>query len=189
LTCIIGLETTGGVIIGGDSASSSALEIEKTRVKKVFRRGRFLIGYTTSFRMGQILQYQLEVTKQVDEQSDLEYLSTTFIDAVRKCLKVGGFRKTENEQEEGGEFLVGYKDKLYTVYSDFQVNTNADGFAAIGCGASYALGNMWGSSNKRPEKRIKQALKTAGHFSNRVCGPYHVVAVDLWGEVCSKSVD
>lgn len=166
--------------MGGDSASTGDWETDKTRLKKVFNRGQFLIGYSTSFRMGQILQYKLVVKEQTDDQSDLEYLSTTFIDAARACLKAGGFRKTENEQEEGGEFLVGYKDKLYTVGPDFQVNTNTDGFTAIGCGANFALGNMWGSSNKSPEKRVKQALKAAGHFSNGVCGPYHILIIGGW---------
>lgn len=107
MTCIVGLETEAGVIMGGDSASTGDWEIEKTRLKKVFNRGQFLIGYSTSFRMGQILQYKLEVKEQTNEQFDLEYLSTTFIDAVRACLKAGGFRKTEDEQEEGGEWGVG----------------------------------------------------------------------------------
>lgn len=176
LTCIVGLETETGIIIGGDSAAANGWDIHASRLKKVFKQGEFLIGYTSSFRMGQLLQYKLSVEQQKNEQSDLEYLATTFIDAVRECLKEGGFRTVENEQESGGQFLVGYKGKLYAVDSDFQVNSSVDGFMAVGCGASFALGSMWSNQNLSPKKRVKKALKAAGHFSNGVCGPYRVMS-------------
>lgn len=174
MTCIIGLETGKGVIIGFDSASVNGWNIRATRLKKVFERDEFLIGYTSSFRMGQLLQYKLVVGPQEYAQSDLEYLATVFVDAVRKCLKEGGFRKVEDEQEEGGQFLVSYRGRLYMVDSDFQVNTSLDGYMAVGCGANFALGSMWSSGDLPPKKRVKQALRAAGHFSNGVCGPYHI---------------
>ena len=163
MTCIVGLETNKGVMIGADSASVGGLDIEATRLKKVFRRGEFIIGYTTSFRMGQLLQYKLSVEKQKKKQKDLEYLATTFIDAVRECLKVGGFRKVENEQEEGGNFLVGYKDKLYTVWGDFQVNSSTNGFNVVGCGYAYALGNL---RREVAPARDRNIMTTADNLNN-----------------------
>lgn len=172
MTCIVGLETKKGVIIGCDSSSVAGSQINRTRLKKVFRRGEFLIGYTDSFRMGQLLQYSLVVDQQkTGYEDDLEYLSSTFIDAVRECLKQGGFRRVESEQEEGGTFLVGYRKTLYIIYSDFQVNTHVDGYTAIGSGSQLALGNMHGSKRLSPIKRIKKALGAAAHFSD-VCPPY-----------------
>ena len=175
MTCIIGLETPDGVIMGGDSGSSNGYDHSATRLKKVFRRGSFLIGYTTSFRMGQILQYNLDVARQTKKQDDLEYLATSFIDAVRDCLKAGGFKKVENEQESGGTFLVGYKGKVYQVNADFQVNSSRDGFSAVGCGEDFAKGAMFCNDTLSPRKRIKKALKAAEHFSNGVYGPYHII--------------
>jgi len=175
MTCIVGIETKDGVIMGGDSGSSNGYDYTATRLKKVFRRGLFLIGYTSSFRMGQILQYRLEVKKKPKDQDDLEYLATIFIDAVRKCLKDGGYKKTENEVEEGGTFLVGYNGKLYYVGSDFQVNSTRNGFDSVGCGKDFAKGALFASVGLPPKKRVKQALKAAGHFSTGVCGPYHII--------------
>lgn len=37
MTCIVGIETKNGVIIGGDSASSGGYDITSTRLKKVFK--------------------------------------------------------------------------------------------------------------------------------------------------------
>ena len=176
MTCIVGLETETGVIIGADSAAASGWDTSATRLQKVFSVGEILIGYTDSFRMGQLLQYSLVLDDQQDGQGNLEYLATTFVSAVRKCLADGGFQKTENDQETGGQFLVGYRGHLYVVESDYQVNSYHDGMAAIGCGKDYAMGSLW-NSDGAPEVRIMQALQTAGHFSNGVCGPYYCVSI------------
>ncbi len=175
MTCIVGLEIDDGVIIGGDSASASGWDMNVSRLEKVFRRGEFLIGYTSSFRMGQLLQYRLSVEPQQDGQSDLSYLATDFVDAVRGCLKDGGFRVVQNEQESGGQFLVGYKGQLYMIASDFQVNSSVDGYTAIGCGANFALGSMFANKALPPEERVRHALAAAGHFSNGVCPPYNLL--------------
>jgi len=184
MTCIVGLETEQGVIIGADSAAAADWDIMATRLRKVFRRGDFLIGYSSSFRMGQLLQYKLEVSPQTEEQEDLEFLATTFIDAVRTCLKDGGYAKIENLVEEGGWFLVGYRGKLYIVEPSFQVNTSRDGYHAIGCGKNYALGNLFDSTDLEPQVRVRQALKAAAHFSNGVCGPFNILQL---GELARKN--
>lgn len=178
MTCIVGLESGGKVYMGGDSASASGWDISATRLKKVFKRNGFLIGYTTSFRMGQLLQHSLEVRLQKGDEDDLQYMVTVFIEAVRKCLKDGGFAKVENEREEGGLFLVGYRGTLYEVHSDFQVNSYRDGFAAVGCGDNFAFGNLWATEGLEPEDRIMKALEAAGHFSGGVCPPYYVECLE-----------
>lgn len=55
MTCVVGLVDKGTVYIGVDSAAVQGWTRRKSRVAKVFHRGPFLIGYTTSFRMGQLL--------------------------------------------------------------------------------------------------------------------------------------
>ena len=175
MTCIVGLEAEGGVLIGGDSAAADGWNIHATRLEKVFQVNQFLIGYTSSFRMGQLLQYKLSVEQRKHNKSNLEYLAITFIDSVRECLGAGGFRQVENGQESGGKFLVGYEGVLYVVDNDFHVNSSIDGFTAIGCGANFALGNLLATNKEMPAvKRVELALAAAGHFSNGVCAPYKV---------------
>ena len=60
MTCIVGLEHDGKVYMGGDSAAVGGMDVYPSRIPKVFQAGRYLIGYTTSFRMGQLLQYGLD---------------------------------------------------------------------------------------------------------------------------------
>lgn len=174
MTCIVGLETKDGVIIGGDSAAASGWDIYSTRLSKVFKLGDFLIGYTTSFRMGQLLQYRLSVEPKSEGQADMEYMATAFVDAVRICLKEGGFTKVENQQEEGGQLLIGYNGRLYEMASDFHINSSENGYNAIGCGADYALGSLYTTHDwPNPDARATYALEVAGHFSSGVRAPYY----------------
>jgi len=179
MTCVVGLETEHGVFIGADSASSNGYTSFSSRVEKVFlkncgARGEFLIGFTTSFRMGQLLRYKLRVDKHPDDMPDMEYLATIFIDAVRACLKDGGFTEIDKERESGGRFLVGYRGKIYMVDYDFQVNSNACGFYAIGSGAQFALGSLYSTNGLSPRNRIKIALRAASMFTDSVKPPYHI---------------
>ncbi len=96
MTCIVGFTKNNKVYIGGDSAGVSGLNISIRKDPKVFKRGKFLIGYTSSFRMGQLLRFNLNVRDQDESQSDYEYMCTDFIDSVRKCLKDGGYLNIES---------------------------------------------------------------------------------------------
>lgn len=172
MTCIVGIETNDNVFIGADSASVSGGQIERTHLTKVFQRGDFLIGYTTSFRMGQLLQYSLDAPTQ-EVEDDLEYMATVFIDAVRECLKSGGFATVDSDQERGGFFLVGYKGKLYEVDDDYQVNRFRDGFSALGAGNEYAMGSLFTTVHvPDPVARVTAALQAAERFSASVCEPF-----------------
>lgn len=176
MTCIIAIEHKGKVFIGADSSSNSNWDQQVTSLSKVFISGHFIIGYTSSFRMGQLLEFNLAVPEH-KEGSDLQYLVTQFVPAVRECLKSGGFTRVEWNQESGGSFIVGYKGKAYKVFSDFQVNRMAQGYAAVGSGEQYALGALATMKIANPELAIKKALAVAGQFCSAVCGPYHVLSL------------
>jgi len=171
MTCIIGLEQDGKVYIGADSGCASGWTVRQTRLPKVFWRDPFLIGYTTSFRMGQILQHHLTVEPQDGEDDDM-YMVCKFAEAVRKCLKEGGFAKVEHNVNEGGIFLVGYKGRLYRVSTDFQVNSMADGYDACGCGEDFALGAMYVLGELAPKVRIRRALEATACFCGAIRRPF-----------------
>jgi len=121
MTCIVGLVHDGKVYMGGDSCASNGHLSYVRKDVKVFIRGPFIFGFTTSFRMGQLLQYSLAEPLHDPAISDHQYMTTTFIDAVRNCLKTGGYASATNGTEAGGIFLVGYKGQLYRVDDDYQV--------------------------------------------------------------------
>lgn len=172
MTCIVGLAINGTVYMGGDSAGVGGWDLTIRKDPKVFKNGPYLIGYTSSFRMGQLLRFNLSVPDQDTRHDDERHMMTVFVDAVRQCFKHGGYAKIDSSQEEGGHFLVGYKDVLYRVCGDFQVGIPMRQFDAVGCGDQVARGALFASSDRKPRARLKLALKAAEQFSAGVRGPF-----------------
>jgi len=174
MTCIVGYidKKKQNVIIGADSAGVSGLDITIRKDKKIFKVNNFVIGCTSSFRMIQLLQFSFKPPKIYDKDI-YEYMCTDFINTVRDCFKTGGFiQKYSDGDEKGGSFLVGYKDRLFQIGEDFQVQESIDGFNSCGCGSNYALASMYGNSEDKPKQIVIKALKTAEHFSGGVSAPF-----------------
>lgn len=178
MTCIVGIVHNGKTYLGGDSAGVSGLDITIRKDKKVFVNGEFVMGFTSSFRMGQVLQYDFTPPEIGDETDMMAYMVRTFIPAVRESFKEAGYSKIDSNRETGGCFLVGVRGHLFQVDSDFQVGENLDGYAAVGCGESYAMGSLFTTSTHttlKPKWRLEQALEAATKFSGGVCAPFNFV--------------
>ena len=176
MTCVIGLIENGRVYIGADSQAATGWDKQTVAHPKVFKTDRFLIGYTSSFRMGQLLQYQLIVRSQPEIGSDYFYMVGTFVESVRVCLKKYGMAKVENNQEEGGQFMVGYKGGLYEVQSDMAVLEYTDDFSAIGLGRAYALAAMAALHNLPAPERIRRSLEIASEYCNGISEPFIILS-------------
>ncbi|MFA5385644.1 MAG: hypothetical protein WC364_13495 [Eubacteriales bacterium] len=177
MTCIAGLIDSGIVYMGADSAGVAGYDLSIRADQKVFISGSFLMGFTTSFRMGQLLRYKLDPPKHPYTDNgqlmdEYKYMVTIFIDAVRQCLKDGGYALKDKEQEQGGTFLVGYRGRLFQVEDDYQVGELLDGFAAVGCGDQVALGSLYSTRGEPPVNRIRMALEAAERYSAGVRHPF-----------------
>ena len=147
---------------------------------KVFRVGEYVLGFTSSFRMGQILQYQTDLVSPMPEEGkDLHRFAVTqLVPRLRAAFHSNGMMgKNEIGQDCVGQFLIGYKDQLWCVESDFQVSVPADPFYCIGSGAQFAAGAMevlTTAPASHPEDVIKGAIAVAEKFSCGVGGPVTV---------------
>lgn len=181
MTCCIGIAHRGRVTIGGDSAGVAGLDLVVRADTKVFSNGPFVFGFTSSFRMGNLLRYALHPPKMHPDVDVMKFMCTDFVDAVRRCLKDGGFATTRDSAEVGGTFLVGYSGRLFTLYSDYQVAESVHGFEAVGCGEAIARGALFAQgdlgANIEPHDRIIRALRAAEAFSAGVRGPFYVESV------------
>lgn len=176
MTAVVGLVHNGRVHLGADSAGIAGWALTVRADEKVFRNGSYAMGFTSSFRMGQLLRHAFEPPA---PGSDLpKFMATTFIDAVRDCLKAGGWATKNSEQESGGNFLVGIHGRLFEIGCDYQVGEPVDGFAAVGCGFELALGALYatGLAGMSVKRRIRVALEAAERFSAGVRGPYAYVS-------------
>jgi len=176
MTAIVGLVDNGTVYMGADSAGvDSCYNLTVRADRKLFIKKDFLFGFTSSFRMGQLLQYKLSLPIRDKEQDIFNFMVCDFVEAVRTCLKQGGYAKKDNEVESSGTFLVGYQGRLFKIDSDYQVGENVCGYDACGCGESYALGSLFShNGHMEGEPRVLLALEAAQQFSAGVRGPFFV---------------
>lgn len=185
MTCVVGFVTKNRIFMGADSLGSNAWDCVQRTDPKVFERTlenghKMLFGFTSSYRMGQLLRYKLVIPFHDESIDDYEYLCTSFIDAVRYCLKDNGYTTVNNNTEKAGQFLIGYKDSLYLIDSDLQVAKFYDNYYAIGCGQAYALGSLASSSGVyTAEYIVNKALCAAEKYSNGVRGPMCILSIPV----------
>jgi ATP-dependent protease HslVU (ClpYQ) peptidase subunit len=177
MTCIVGVVHENNVYIAGDSAGVAGYSMMVRADEKVFKKGEFLMGFTTSFRMGQLLRYKMDIPYHKPGVDTYEYMVTEFVEAARKCLKDGGFTRTESGEEFGGTFLVGYRGELFRIEGDFQVGKTLEKFDAVGCGHAIATGSLYSTKlSRQPVDRVIEALKASEQFSAGVRAPFNVVS-------------
>lgn len=173
MTCIVGIAEGGKVYIGGDSAGVCGMDIAIRADRKIFKNQGFVMGFTSSFRMGQLLCYKFSPPPRHPDEDVMGYMVTKFIDGVRDCFKDGGYARKVSEVESGGQFLVGYEGRLFSIEGDYQIGETMCGYHAVGCGADYAKGSLFATMGEQPEKRLDMALRAAAAHSAGVCGPFY----------------
>lgn len=180
MTCVAAIVYDNVVYMGADSAGVAGLDLTIRADQKVFINGEFLIGFTSSFRMGQLLRYAFKPPKYYEDEKDLyAYMVTDFVNAVRTCLKDGGYAQKDKDEEIGGCFMVGVRGRLFQIESDYQVGESVQPYDAVGCGEAYAKGVLSVTHTVDPEDRIKLALGSAEKFSAGVRGPFVVLKTSV----------
>lgn len=82
MTCIVGLVHGGQVFIGGDSAGvGGGYSLTVRSDRKVFKNQDFVMGFTSSFRMGQLLAFHMHPPSPREGVDLMTYMVTDFIDA------------------------------------------------------------------------------------------------------------
>ncbi len=183
MTCVVALRHEGVIYMGCDSAGVGGYSRSNRLDPKIYRVGEMLIGFTTSFRMGQLLGYSLTLPRHHADVPIENWMATSFINAVRDCLKAGGWASKDKESEQGGNFLVAYKGRIFEIQSDYQVAENAEPYAAVGCGFDLALGSFFtsdlgvhgaGTQDAIARRRVDLALQAAAAFSAGVHPPFRI---------------
>lgn len=183
MTCIIGYKDRRNhhIYMGGDRMASNSAQYSISTMghPKVFTKSihdpenkdkkiNILLGYTTSFRMGQLLQYEFAPSFPVDGKLTIKYMVTKFIPELRDAYHEAGYgKKTDAEKMNGGTVLVGSRDGLFKVSDDFSVLELKDDFICIGCGrqlASGALFSLKDNANISIPTKIEKAIEAAAYF-------------------------
>ena len=181
MTAIAGFTDGKKVWIGADSAGSDGGYVTKRTDTKVFSIGKTVFGFTSSFRMGQILQHHLELPEQGKSTEDFAYMVSALVPAVREVLHEHHCNRNTNNEDDCGTFIVGRKGKLFIIHSDYQVEWVSTPYAACGSGRELCMGAMHSMMALSPRiaggKAVAYALAAAEEFNAHVASPYHVICV------------
>lgn len=187
MTCIVAIKDpiTKSLLIAGDSIgvdSESMSKVERLD-GKVFRKQDMLFGFTTSFRMGQILQYQFDLPEYHSDGDAHQYMVRKFIPCLLDQFEADRYLKYVDSVASGGDFIVAFDGNIFVVESDFQVGHVKDFHYSIGCGGEYALGSMhtydymsslnFETTEASLRFKAKLALDAAKSHSIGVGGDYH----------------
>ena len=185
MTCIVGLfdKEENCVYMGADSCGSNGYSKTIRIDRKVFKlkdTNEAILGYTSSFRMGQLLMYANGLIDELSIQKNKinhEYLVSKFIPNIIKLFKDGYYSRNKEGSETGGTFLFAYKDKLYKIENDFQVGMPSEDYIACGCGEDFALGSLYSTKDSQLStvERIHKSLQSASNYSVGVCAPYYII--------------
>lgn len=178
MSCVVGLIYQGKAYLAGDSAcTNEAFQLAISPEPKVFQLGEFAIGCTGSPRILQILHYQF--TPPVPTGDLMRYMVTAFVPALKECLKAD--EQKSDDLLAGSSIMVGVRDRLFVVYSDFQIEEFVLEYNAIGNANDVAYGALHATRclENNPLTRLRIALEAAQEHDASVREPFVYVCEEI----------
>lgn len=181
MTCIVACKGESSIVIAGDSAGVAGLNVTIRKDPKVFENGDFCIGFTSSFRMGQILM-DTKLPSNTTGIDDFKFMRTHFVAAIKKAFVKHGFGKEHGDEgHEGGTFIVVFNNTIFEINDDFQVGIPEDRFTSVGSGEEIAKGAMYAAleiyGEQNPAIVCEIALKAATRFNAGVRPPFNSLEI------------
>lgn len=190
MTCIAAIIDKNKTYIAADSMGFDHSSRTRRKDHKIFMKHTslnqpFMIGFTSSYRMGQILKYEFTPTGYSEDDKSEEdmhrYMVKSFVKEIKEIFKDNGYGSIKDgEDSRGGKFIVAIRDKLFLIESDFQVGIPLEKYTACGSGEDYALASLYTSERMHkakysPTDRLQLAVETAIEHCNTVGGDvYHL---------------
>lgn len=139
--------------------------------------GPIVVGVCGSPRVLQLLVHHMcDVADNVEPT--VGWMVGTFVERLRACLSDGGALKTDlgiTTATGNSHMLVGVGPRIFTVWSDFQVETLECGYAATGNGYEVALGALHVLRGRRPTDQVRLALEASSQHVGTVGPPFTVL--------------
>jgi hypothetical protein len=186
MTCIAAVvDADSHIYMGGDSAGVSDDSVYSLGIgaeSKIWEKDGVLFGASGSFRVSQVLRWQMSLPQYNPSAEPLEYLTGPLITAMRETLMLhGALSVWEEDSTENidGSLLLGFCGRVFEIYDDFGVGELVHGYGSVGCGSPIAMGSLAAteSSKVKPRKRITMALEAAERHSAGVRSPFTILKV------------
>ena len=180
MTCIIAHTNGTSSFIAGDKLGSNGFTKAVQTEPKVFEKEFIKInddagltrtkeimalGYTTSFRMGQLLNYNLTLPEQVEGETFSQYLVLKVIPIIRQMFKDEWGARDASQDVGGGQFIILHNHTIYEVQEDFSVLQPKTQITAVGSGTYHAIASMSAyievqeETNVQLHERVKSIFK------------------------------
>jgi ATP-dependent protease HslVU (ClpYQ) peptidase subunit len=159
MSLILGAVNDKKMVIGADSGGIlSSFDYEIRKDSKLFvKNDEMIFGFAGSFRVGQLVNYQVEFEKKKSNAiSDHEYLCSTVVEAIRYYVP----------DLDDTNFLIAYNGNIYTIQTDYQVSSIRNDFDAIGSGSPYAVSG-YHFFNKYSEMEIEEKIQKSLEFTTK----------------------
>jgi len=194
MSCVIGLVTKDGVIVGWDTAASDGNVIIQNSFPKVIIRDVGLlpksdkkpqaqrkigIGISGSVKYGHAVAHFLEVPEHDLGDSAHEYVIKKFVPAFRKALAEESGKSSVSCDDTTSCLLVAFMGRVFFMDQDLSPVENTAGYDSIGSGREIALGSLHTSGVLDIEDvaRVNYALNAAGDLTVFVKEPYRLFLV------------
>lgn len=173
MSCVVAIVQDKKVWMGCDSfATTETGERRPIDNEKVFRNGKYLLGFIGSVRSGQLLDphYFKPPSNILD-----------FPTKVIQVFKIFGslvITPTQTLAQESNMLIATKGGKLWELMTDFQLNPISE-YSTIGSGSIFAFGSLYTTqgSDMHPEDRIKIALESAAYFDTGTGPPFKVFSI------------
>ena len=176
MTCIVAVKEKGKVHMGCDSIGSDGWRKHGRVQPKLFHNGPLLIGFTDSFRMGQLLELELSPPKLLPDEDLYRWMVKEFVPKLRDLFKAGGYATKHDDRERGGTFIVALRGRIFEMYGDYQVAETDRGYSAVGSGEPFAMGSLFSTRSRPAKDRLRLALEAAHEMCATVAPPFHFLS-------------
>ena len=174
MTCIVAFKTKLGTVVAGDLLGSNLYTKHLYSKSKVFSNSGYTMGYTYTFRFGQLMEYKLKPIYPSPNDTDLTaFLVNNFIPAVLKVMETNKHLDNPGTEASSGTAIVEVKNRIFVLQSDLAILEH-DKFASVGCGKDMAEAIMlfhkpWNKvkTYEDIEKFLTKLFKTVSEIS---CG-------------------
>ena len=165
MTCIVGIEKGGRVYLAGDIQGTGGNSKVVHTQPKVYKVGDMVVGFSGSYRFGQIIENYLKDPFVPDKNASVyKWLVQAVVPQIIEILDDHGYYGSDDEEGStgivGGNCLIGVRDELWELQDDFSLLRSTRGYMAIGSGCEYALAatEALRTRVKSPDKLLKDVL-------------------------------
>jgi ATP-dependent protease HslVU (ClpYQ) peptidase subunit len=184
MTIILAIEHQNKLYFGGDRycGNPDNNSIDLCDTPKVYAVGNVLIGICGSVKCEQILEAcaKKHFTKRKNITRD--WIQNSFCEILQKEMER---RNVLVEAADGqklmpddSSFLIGVKNEIIVLLSDFSIFRSNNKFAALGIGADSAKGALHALSefDMDPREKILLALRASEQCCDKVRAPFDVIS-------------